>query len=97
MWEAADKGKKSRKLKTNEKKCGKHQTMEKRQKARQRGTKACLLVCGISLKSGQLITELFLDCLKGMLSHFILRSRDGDGIYEMRCLFVAVGPLYNAA
>ena len=43
---------------------------------------------GLSLTSGQLITKLFPDCLKVMLFTCVLC---GDRIYEMRCLFVAVG------
>ena len=39
-----------------------------------------LFVCGISLTSGQLFNE-----------QVVLRRRGGDRIYEMRCLFVAVG------
>ena len=52
----------------------------------------CLFVCGISLTSGQLVSELFPDCLKVKLFTLVLRHRGGDRIYEMRCLFVAVGP-----
>ena len=52
----------------------------------------CLFVCGISLTSGQLVSELFPDCLKVQLFALVLRRRGGDRIYEMRCLFVAVGP-----
>ena len=42
--------------------------------------------------SGQLINELFPDCLKVKLFALVLRHRGGDRIHEMRCLFVAVGP-----
>ena len=42
--------------------------------------------------SDQLINELFPDCLKVKLFALVLRHRGGDRIYEMRCLFVAVGP-----
>ena len=49
-------------------------------------------VCGISLTSGQLIRELFPDCTRSCFSQVVLRHRGGDRIYEMRCLFVAVGP-----
>ena len=52
----------------------------------------CLFVCGISLTSGQLISELFPDCTRSCFSQVVLRRRGGDRIYEMRCLFVAVGP-----
>ena len=52
----------------------------------------CLFVCGISLTSAQLINELFLDCTRSCFSQVILRHRGGDHIYEMRCLFEAVGP-----
>ena len=52
----------------------------------------CLFVCGISLTSGQLVSELFPDCTRSCFSQVFLRRRDGDRIYEMRCLFVAVGP-----
>ena len=63
----------------------------------------CLFVCGISLTSGQLIIELFPvclfvglelfpDCTRSCFSQVVLRRRGGDRIYEMRCLFVAVGP-----
>ena len=55
-------------------------------------TPACLFVCGISLTSGQLINEFFPDCIRSCFSQVILRRRGGDRIYEMRCLFVAVGP-----
>ena len=47
----------------------------------------CLFVCGISLTSGQLFNELFPDCTRSCFSQ-VLRH-----IYEMRCLFVAVGPM----
>ena len=52
----------------------------------------CLFVCGISLTSGQLIIELFPDCTRSCFSEVVLCRRGGDRIYEMRCLFVAVGP-----
>ena len=52
----------------------------------------CLFVCGISLTSGQLVSELFPDCTRSCFSQVVLRRRGGDRIYEMRCLFVAVGP-----
>ena len=51
-----------------------------------------LFVCGISLTSGQLISELFPDCTRSCFSQVVLRRRGGDRIYEMRCLSVAVGP-----
>ena len=51
----------------------------------------CLFVCGISLTSGQLINELFPDCTRSCFSQVVSRRRGGDCIYEMRCLFVAVG------
>ena len=51
-----------------------------------------LFVCGISLTSGQLIIELFPDCTRSCFSQVVSRRRGGDRIYEMRCLFVAVGP-----
>ena len=51
-----------------------------------------LFVCGISLTSGQLIIEPFPDCTRSCFSQVVLRRRGGDHIYEMRCLFVAVGP-----
>ena len=41
-----------------------------------------------SLTSGQLVNELFPECTS---SQVVLRRRGGDRIYEMRCLFVAVG------
>ena len=50
----------------------------------------CLFVFGIS--SGQLISELFPDCTRSCFLQVVLRHRSGDRIYEMRCLFVAVGP-----
>ena len=53
---------------------------------------ADLFVCGTSLTSGQLVSELFPDCTKSCFSQVVLRRRGGDPIYEMRCLFVAVGP-----
>ena len=52
----------------------------------------CLFVCGISLTSDQLVSELFPDCTRSCFSQVVLRRRGGDRIYEMRCLFVAVGP-----
>ena len=52
----------------------------------------CLFVCGISLPSGQLVSELFPDCTRSCFSQVVLHRRGGDRIYEMRCLFVAVGP-----
>ena len=52
----------------------------------------CLFVCVISLTSGQLISELFHDCTRSCFSQVVLRRRGGDRIYEIRCLFVAVGP-----
>ena len=51
-----------------------------------------LFVCRISLTSGQLVSELFPDCTRSCFSQVVLRRRGGDRIYEMRCLFVAVGP-----
>ena len=42
----------------------------------------CLFVCGISLTSGQLISELFPDCTRSCFSQVV----------SMRFLFVAVGP-----
>ena len=51
-----------------------------------------MFVCGVSLTSGQLINELFPDSLKVKLFALVLRHRGGDRIYEMRCVFVAVGP-----
>ena len=52
----------------------------------------CLFVCWISLTPGQLISELFPDCTRSCFTQVVLRRRGGDRIYEMRCLFVAVGP-----
>ena len=52
----------------------------------------CLFVCGISLTSSQLVSELFPDCTRSCFSQVVLRRRGNDRIYEMRCLFVAVGP-----
>ena len=49
-------------------------------------------ICGISLTSGQLVTELFPDCTRSCFSQVVLRRRGGDRIYEMGCLFVAVRP-----
>ena len=51
-----------------------------------------LFVCGISLTSGQFFNELFQDCTRSCFSQVVLRRRGGDRIYEMRCIFVAVGP-----
>ena len=51
-----------------------------------------LFVCGISLTSGQLVSELFPDCTRSCFPQVVSRRRGGDRIYEMRCLFVAVGP-----
>ena len=53
--------------------------------------KFCLFVCGISLTSGQLINELFPDCTRSCFSQVLLHRRGSDHIYEMRCLFIAVG------
>ena len=53
-----------------------------------------LIVCfvyGTSLTPGQLIIELFPDCLKVMLFALDVTPQGVDCIYEMRCLFVAVG------
>ena len=58
----------------------------------QKSRKDCLFVCGISLTSGQLVSEFFPDCTRSCFSKVVLRRRGGDRIYEMRCLFVAVGP-----
>ena len=55
-------------------------------------TFVCLFVCGISFTSGQLVSELFPDCTRSCFSQVVLRRRGGDRIYEMRRLFVAVGP-----
>ena len=52
----------------------------------------CLFVCGISLTSGQLFNELFPDSTRSCFSQVVLHRRGGDRIYEMRRLFVAVGP-----
>ena len=49
-------------------------------------------VFGISLMSGQLVSELFPDCTRSCFSQVVLRRRGADRIYEIRCLFVAVGP-----
>ena len=51
-----------------------------------------LFVCGISVMSGQLINELFPDRTRSCFSQVVLCRMGGDHIYEMRCLFVAVGP-----
>ena len=51
-----------------------------------------LFVCGIRLTPGQLVNELFPDCTRSCFSQVVLRLRGGDRIYEMRCLFVAMGP-----
>ena len=51
-----------------------------------------LFICGISLTSGPLFNELFPERTRSCFSQVILRGRGGDLIYEMRCLFVAVGP-----
>ena len=53
-----------------------------------------LIVCfiyGISLTPGQLITELFPDCLKVMFFALDVTPQVVDCIYEMMCLFVVVG------
>ena len=52
---------------------------------------SCLFVCGISLTSGQLVSELFPDCTRSCFLQVVLRLRGGDRIYEMRCLYIAVG------
>ena len=50
-----------------------------------------LFVCGISLTSGQLFNELFRDCTRSCFSQVISCRRGSDRIYEMRCLFLALG------
>ena len=40
----------------------------------------------------QATRELFPDCTRSCSSQVVLCGRGGDRIYEMRCLFVAVGP-----
>ena len=45
-----------------------------------------LLVCGISLTSGQLVSELLPDCTRSCFSQVVLHRRGGDSIYV--CLFV---------
>ena len=40
----------------------------------------------------QATRELFPDCTRSCSSQVVLCCRGGDRIYEMRCLFVAVGP-----
>ena len=52
---------------------------------------ASLFVCGICLTSGQLVSKLFPDCTRSCFLQVVLCRRGGDRIYEMRCLFVAVG------
>ena len=57
-----------------------------------------LFVCGISLTFSQFVNELFPDCTRPCFPQVALRHRGGED--EMRCLFVAVGPippLYSAA
>ena len=68
--------------------------MTKRQRKEKRTFRrvVCLFVCGISLTSGQLVSELFPDCTRSCFSQVVLRPRGSDRIYEMRCLFVVVGP-----
>ena len=51
-----------------------------------------LFVFGISLTSGQLINELFPECTRSCFSQVVLCHRGSDRIYQMRCLFVALGP-----
>ena len=51
-----------------------------------------LFVCGISVTSGQLNDVLSPDCTRSCFLQVVSRPRGGDRIYEMRCLFVAVGP-----
>ena len=43
------------------------------------------------LTSGQLVISSFQTTSRLCFSHFVLYSRGGDRIYEMRCPFVAVG------
>ena len=47
-----------------------------------------LFVCGISLTSGQLVSELFPDCTRSCFSQVVLRRSGGDRIYV--CLFVCL-------
>ena len=56
-----------------------------------RGLFSLFFVCGISLTSGQLFNELFPDCTRSCFSQVVSHCMGGDRIYEMRCLFVAVG------
>ena len=50
-----------------------------------------LFVCEIRLMSGQLINELFPDCTRSCFPQVVLHRRGSDRIYEMGCLFVAMG------
>ena len=56
-----------------------------------RQSNRAFFVCLISLTSGQLINELLTDCTRSCFSQVVLRRRCDDHIYEIRCLFVAVG------
>ena len=71
-----------------------HTTAAYKTKPKQHETlsRTCFFFCGISLTSGQLFNELFPDCTRSCFSQVVLRHRGADRIYEMRCLFVAVGP-----
>ena len=45
----------------------------------------------VSMWAYDLASELFSDCTRSCFLQVVLCPRGGDRIYEMRCLFVAVG------
>ena len=49
----------------------------------------CLFVVLVSRPTNS--SKLFPDCTRSCFSQVVLRCRGGDSVYEMRCLFVAVG------
>ena len=50
-----------------------------------------VFVCGISLVSANSSMSFFQTASRSCFSQVVLRHRGGYRIYEMRCLFVAVG------
>ena len=54
-----------------------------------------LFVCGISLTSGQLVSELFPDCTRSCFTQVVLRRRVSDEVPI--CSSGTQCPLYSAA
>ena len=51
----------------------------------------CLFVCGISRPANSSLSSFLTASRSSCFSQVVLRHRGVDRIYEMRCLFVAVG------